>query len=83
MPPDPGAPADPLAFAPTGAPAAQAVSYATEGGQYQLAGMPAVVCGPGSIEQAHQPNEWIALEQVAAGEDFTRRLIARCQDAQT
>jgi len=39
------------------------------------------VCGPGSIEQAHKPNEFITLEQVAAGEDFARRLIARCQES--
>ena len=78
--PDPGSPAEQLAFALTGTNATHAVSYATEGGQFQEAGLPAVVCGPGSIEQAHKPNEFISLEQVAAGEDFARRLIARCQD---
>ncbi len=80
--PDPGSPAEQLAFALTGTNATHAVSYATEGGQFQQAGLPAVVCGPGSIDQAHKPNEWISLEQVAAGERFTRRLIARCQDAE-
>ena len=79
--PDPGSPAEQLAFALTGTNATHAVSYATEGGQFQEAGLPAVVCGPGSIEQAHKPNEFISLEQVAAGEAFTRRLIARCQAA--
>lgn len=79
--PDPGSPAEQLVFSLTGTNATHAVSYATEGGQFQQAGLPAVVCGPGSIEQAHKPNEWISLEQVAAGEDFARRLIARCQDA--
>ena len=80
--PDPGSPAEQLAFALTGTNATHAVSYATEGGQFQQAGLPAVVCGPGSIDQAHKPNEWISQEQVAAGERFTRRLTARCQDAE-
>lgn len=79
--PDPGSPAEQLAFALTGTNATHAVSYATEGGQFQDAGLPAVVCGPGSIDQAHKPNEWIALEQVRAGEDFLRRLIARCHQS--
>ena len=78
--PDPGSPAEQLAFALTGTNATHAVSYATEGGQFQEAGLPAVVCGPGSIEQAHKPNEFISLQQVAAGKEFARRLIARCQD---
>lgn len=50
------------------------VSYGTEGGQFQEAGFPTVVCGPGSIEQAHQPNEWIALSQLEAGTRFMARL---------
>jgi len=51
------------------------VSYGTEAGQFQEAGYSAVVCGPGSIEQAHQPDEFISLEQLAAGEAFVARLI--------
>lgn len=51
--------------------------YATEAGQFQQAGLPAVICGPGSIDQAHQPNEFITLEQVDAGVAFIRRLIER------
>ncbi len=78
--PEPGSAAEILARGLTGANATDAVSYATEGGQYQRAGMPAIVCGPGNIEQAHQPNEWISLEQIAASQSFTRRLIAKCQD---
>ena len=39
--------------------------------------MPSVVCGPGSIEQAHKPNEFIALEQVALCERFMDRLTER------
>lgn len=77
--PEPDSAAEKLARDLTGANATDAVSYATEGGQYQRAGIPAIVCGPGNIEQAHQPNEWIALEQIAASQSFTRRLIAKCQ----
>ncbi|WJY18850.1 acetylornithine deacetylase [Alteriqipengyuania flavescens] len=50
------------------------VSYAAEGGQFQQAGFPTVICGPGSIEQAHQPDEWIALSQLEAGARFMDRL---------
>ena len=50
------------------------VAYATEGGQFQQAGFPTVICGPGSIEQAHQPDEWMAVSQFEAGLHFMERL---------
>ena len=50
------------------------VSFATEAGQFQKAGIPTVVCGPGSIAQAHQPDEFIELSQIEAGLAFMRRL---------
>lgn len=50
------------------------VAYATEAGLFQKAGIPSIICGPGSIEQAHKPNEYIALEQVALCESFMDRL---------
>jgi acetylornithine deacetylase len=50
-------------------------AYVAEAGQFQAAGFPTVMCGPGSIDQAHQPDEFISLEQVAQGESFLRRLI--------
>ena len=50
------------------------VSYAAEAGQFQQAGFATVICGPGSIEQAHQPNEYLAVEQFARGADFMVRL---------
>ncbi|HKA43377.1 MAG TPA: acetylornithine deacetylase, partial [Burkholderiales bacterium] len=53
------------------------VSFGTEGSQFHRAGIPTVVCGPGSIEQAHKPNEYVALAQVAQCEAFLRRLIDR------
>ena len=54
------------------------VAYGTEGGQFQEGGFSTVVCGPGSIEQAHQPNEYIDLSQVEAGTDFLRKVISKC-----
>jgi acetylornithine deacetylase len=53
------------------------VSYGTEGSQFQQAGIPTVICGPGSIEQAHKPNEFVTLEQIAQSEAFMRGLIGR------
>jgi len=53
------------------------VSYGTEASQFQRAGIPTVVCGPGSIEQAHKPNEYIDLAQVAECENMLRKLLER------
>ena len=53
------------------------VSFGTEGGLFQAAGVPTVVCGPGAIEQAHKPNEFVELDQIARCEAFLRRLIER------
>jgi acetylornithine deacetylase len=53
------------------------VSFGTEAALFQQAGMPAVVCGPGSIEQAHKPNEYVSLDQLAQCEAFLRRLMQR------
>lgn len=58
----------------TGDNAIRAVSYATEAGQFQTAGYSVVICGPGSIDQAHQPDEFITLEQVNEGWSFMQRL---------
>ena len=44
------------------------VAYAAEAGQFQEAGFPTVICGPGSIDQAHQPNEFISIDQMEQGE---------------
>ena len=52
-----------------------AVSYAAEAGQFQQAGFSTVICGPGSIGVAHQPNEYIDIAQVAAAEKFISGLI--------
>jgi acetylornithine deacetylase len=53
------------------------VSYGTEAGHFQAAGFSTVVCGPGSIAQAHQADEYLSLAQLAAGERFIERLVAR------
>ena len=53
-----------------------AVSYATEAGQFQRAGLSTVVCGPGSIDQAHKPDEFVAVSQIEACVAFMRRLAA-------
>ncbi|HTD06764.1 acetylornithine deacetylase [Undibacterium sp.] len=53
-----------------------AVSYGTEAGLFQQAGIPTVICGPGSIEQAHTPNEFVSLDQLAQCEQFMQRLIS-------
>ncbi|MGH6837812.1 MAG: acetylornithine deacetylase [Methylocella sp.] len=53
-----------------------ALPFATEAGQFQLANVPVVVCGPGSIGQAHQPDEYIEIAQIEACIAFMRRLAA-------
>lgn len=52
------------------------VAFGTEAGLFKNAGIPTVVCGPGSIEQAHQPDEFVSLEQLARCELFMQRLAA-------
>lgn len=59
----------------TGARSASAASYATEAGLFHEAGIPTVICGPGDIEQAHRPNEFVALDQLAKCESFLNALI--------
>jgi acetylornithine deacetylase len=51
-----------------------AVSYATEAGHFQRAGLPTVVCGPGSIDQAHKPDEFLSTDQLAQCLGFLGRL---------
>jgi acetylornithine deacetylase len=54
--------------------AAWTIPFGTEAGFFQEAGIPAVVCGPGSIEQAHQPDEWIAIDQLDRADAFMGRV---------
>ncbi|WP_010137699.1 acetylornithine deacetylase [Oceanicola sp. S124] len=59
----------------TGDNGSHVVSYGTEAGYFQARGMSAVVCGPGDIAQAHQPDEYITVEQFDRGVDYMRRLL--------
>jgi acetylornithine deacetylase len=61
----------------TGSNSTGKVSYGTEGGLYQKAGIPTIVCGPGHIAQAHKPDEWIEQSQLDACDAFLRRLADR------
>ncbi len=53
------------------------VSFGSEASLFHDAAIPTIVCGPGHIAQAHQPNEWVALDQLAQCEAFMRRLADR------
>jgi acetylornithine deacetylase len=53
------------------------VSFGTEASLFHGAGIGTIICGPGHIEQAHQPNEWISLDQLALCETFMLRLADR------
>ncbi|MGL4235635.1 acetylornithine deacetylase [Tabrizicola sp.] len=69
--------AEALARALTGENEAGVVSYGTEAGQFQDAGYSAVVCGPGDIAQAHQPDEYLEISEFEAGHRFMERLLER------
>lgn len=56
-----------------------AVSYASEAGQFQEAGFSSIICGPGDIAQAHRANEFISKQQLQLGVDFMHQLIAHCR----
>jgi acetylornithine deacetylase len=72
--PQPGSEAETLALRLAKRNATIAVPYATEAGQFQRAGVAAVVCGPGRIDQAHQPDEFIDIAELAACLEFLRGL---------
>ena len=72
---EPEGAAEALARGLTGANGSGVVSYGTEAGQFQDGGYSAVVCGPGHIDQAHQPDEYISVAQFQQGEAFIARLI--------
>jgi acetylornithine deacetylase len=74
---DPDSAAVSLARELSGGNSVETVAYGTEAGLFQQAGIPAVVCGPGSIEQAHKPDEFVKLSELDSCEKFLRRLIAK------
>ncbi|MBM2709994.1 acetylornithine deacetylase [Mesorhizobium caraganae] len=55
-----------------------AVSYGTEAGLYQAAGFDAIICGPGDIDRAHKPDEYILTSELAACQRLIEALGARC-----
>ena len=66
-----------LALALARKPGVSKVAYATEAGLFEQAGLPSIICGPGSITQAHKPNEYCDLEQIVLCETFMDRLLER------
>ena len=63
----------------TGDNSTRVVSYGTEAGQFQKAGLSVVVCGPGSISQAHQPDEFVAIDQLEECCAFLDRMVGVLQ----
>jgi acetylornithine deacetylase len=57
-----------------------AVSYGTEAGLFQAAGIPAVICGPGSIDQGHKADEFVALDQLDACAAFLRKVAHKAAE---
>jgi acetylornithine deacetylase len=76
--PEVDSPAEHLALHLAEANGTHAVSYCTEAGLFQEIGIPAIICGPGSIEQAHKPDEWIEVSELRKCEVFMGRLISHC-----
>jgi len=72
-----GAEIEKIALELTGNGASSAAPYYTEGAIYKEAGIPTVICGPGDIDQAHRPNEYITREQMEKGPPLLARLIER------
>ena len=83
MPRLPNSPAERLVRELTGANDTFTVAYTAEASQFQAAGVPAVICGPGNIAQAHQPDEWIDATQLDACSGFLDRLAAWSADGGT
>jgi acetylornithine deacetylase len=77
---DPDSTALRLASALTGSDEIHAVAYGTEAGLFQQAGIPAIVCGPGSIAQAHKADEFLALDQLESCATFLRRLAQKATE---
>ncbi|MCR9073757.1 MAG: acetylornithine deacetylase [Alphaproteobacteria bacterium] len=66
----------------TGLNRSSVVSFGTEAGTFQRAGMPAVIFGPGSIDQAHKADEFIAIDQISQCVDFMVDLIEWAKTAE-
>ena len=77
MPAGEGVAAEALVGSITGDNNLSGAAFVAEAGLYQKAGVPAVLCGPGSILQAHQPDEWMEIEQMERGAEFLKAVVAR------
>ena len=76
--PEPGSAAETLGKRLAGRNRTDTVPFGTEAGHFQAAGIPTIVCGPGSIDQAHQPDEFITFEEIDKGKAFMRALAQWC-----
>lgn len=74
--PMPGSEAEAFALRLTGQNEPSTAPYVCEAGLFAEAGVPSIVCGPGSVSQAHQPDEFVSLDQIAACSAFLRRVVA-------
>jgi acetylornithine deacetylase len=77
--PEENSPAEHLALHLAEANGTHAVSYCAEAGLFQQIGIPAIICGPGSIEQAHKPDEYIDISEMRKCEIFMERLLEHCR----
>ncbi len=77
--PEENSPAEHLALHLAEANGTHAVSYCAEAGLFQQIGIPAIICGPGSIEQAHKPDEYIDKSELQKCEAFMARLLEHCR----
>ena len=67
-----------LIIALTGDDTRHKVAYATEGGQFTNSGIPTIICAPGSIEQAHKADEYVALSEMVRCDEFLQKLLNSC-----
>ena len=77
--PEDNSPAEHLALHLANANGTHAVSYCAEAGLFQQIGIPAIICGPGSIEQAHKPDEFIDISEMKKCEVFMEKLLEHCR----
>ena len=77
--PEDNSPAEHLALHLANANGTHAVSYCAEAGLFQQIGIPAIICGPGSIEQAHKPDEYIDISELRKCQAFMERLQEHCR----
>jgi acetylornithine deacetylase len=73
-------PAEALVRRLTGQNQALGVAFAAEAGLFQQAEIPSVICGPGSVDQAHQPNEFVKIVQIEECADFIRKIAQWAAD---